>query len=107
MGGERVSTTLEVGGFRGTKKGSCCGMDVDIADNSQGTGRTIRQMDGEMPAERFRVEGSTRDIECHPNLMVQPAVDESNRFFFGSSSELWEGTEVLACDNFRHSLLLL
>jgi hypothetical protein len=82
-------------------------MYVHIADNSQGAGRTIGQMDGEMPAERVWVEGSTRNVERHPNLTVQPSVNERNRFFLSGGNELWEGREWMTCANFRHNSLLL
>jgi hypothetical protein len=63
-------------------------------------------MDGEMPAERFRVKDGTGNIECHPYLTMQPAVDQSNCFFLSGGNKLRERRELIMYDNFRHSYLL-
>ncbi len=103
--GQCFSATLEVGGFWGTSESPCRGMDIHIAHNPQGASCRIRQMNGEMPAERCRIEGGLRHIERHPDLTMEPSVDEGNGVFFRGGGELWKGRECMGCNSFRHSPL--
>src|SRR5215813_13923251 len=96
---ESFSTALQVSGFRDTDESSCRGMDIYIPDDAKRAGRTIGEMDREMPAKRVRVKGGTGHIECHANLTMQPPIDKSNRLFLSGGGELWAGRVLVACDN--------
>jgi hypothetical protein len=103
---ESFSTALQVGGFRGTEESARRSMDVYIPDDPKRAGRTIGEMDREMPAKRVRVKGGTGHIECHANFTMQPPIDEGNCLFISGGDQLWAGRALIAGDNVRHKPLL-